>query len=59
MTVGLVSDGCSSSRQAIASACWSALWAKIAERYWQPRRLPLAAGGLSVPELERGGSILI
>jgi hypothetical protein len=59
MTVGLVSDGCSSSRRAIASACWSALWAKIAERYWQRRRLGLAAGGLLVPELERGGSILI
>jgi hypothetical protein len=59
MTVGLVSDGCSSSRQAIASDCWSALWTKIAERYWQPRRLPLAVGGLPAPELERGGSILI
>jgi hypothetical protein len=32
MTIGLVSDGCSASRQVIASACWSALWAKIAER---------------------------
>jgi hypothetical protein len=59
MTVGLVSDGCSASRQVIASACWSALWAKIAERHWQLRRLRLAAGGLPVPGLERGGSILI
>jgi hypothetical protein len=59
MTIGLVSDGCSASRHAITSACWSALWTKIAERYWQRRRLRLAAGGLPVPELERGGSILI
>jgi hypothetical protein len=59
MTIGLVSDGCSASRQAIASACWSALWTKVAERHWQPRRLGLAAGGLPVPELERGRSILI
>src|SRR5690348_6194501 len=30
MTIDLVSDGCSASRQAIARACWSALWTKIA-----------------------------
>jgi hypothetical protein len=59
MTIGLVNDGCSVSRQAIASACWSAPRTKIAERYWQRRRLRLAAGGLAVPELERGRSILI
>jgi len=28
--VDMVSDGCSASRQAIARACWSALWTKIA-----------------------------
>jgi hypothetical protein len=40
---------------------WEAatLWSKIAERYWQRRRLDLAAGGLPVPELECGRSILI
>jgi hypothetical protein len=59
MTIGLVSDGCSASRQAIASACWSALWTKVAERHWQRRRMSLAPGGLPVPELERSGSILI
>jgi hypothetical protein len=41
MAIGLVSDGSSASRQAIASACWSALWTKIAERYWQRRKLSL------------------
>jgi hypothetical protein len=59
MTIGLVNHGGSASRQAIASACWSALWTKIAKRYRQRRRLRLRPTAFRVPELERGRSILI
>ena len=44
MTIRRRRADCSASRAATASACWSAPWQKIAERYWLPKSQPWRFG---------------